>query len=334
MNKPTENHWIHHYDKDIKELKRLIYNMADLAKQQVKDATLAFKTGDVELAQRVCNLDTTVNALDVAVDRAATIILAKYQPKANDLRQVFGLTKMSVDFERIGDQARNIARVTHADVDHVFVEMLDKTEVITKAQNVLNLSIEALKTLNEDAAMVSIHADEEVDKSFTDGVKTVTNYLKSHPDNIEMAFDYLNLLKAYERIGDHATNIAEQIIFVCDGEDIRHIHLDDLPVARTTKQRTFICGPLIIDDVRHEAHVNGQLLPLSRKEFQLLLEFAKNPGRVYTREVLLSLIWDDAYVDDRTVDAHILRLRKRLREANVESLLQTVRGVGYKLQID
>ena len=232
MNMPMENHWNHHYDKDIKELKRLLYSMGDLALQQLQDATEAFKTGDIELAQKVCGLDSAINALEVAVDRAATLIIAKYQPKANDLRLVFGLSKMSTDFERIGDQARNIAKVTRSVIDSSFVDMLEKTEVIASTEKVLSLSLLVLKSLNVVSAVNVLRADEAVDWAYSEGVKLTTHYLKGNPDKVEMAMAYLNILKAYERIGDHATNIAEHVIFISDGEDIRHLRLDDLPLEK------------------------------------------------------------------------------------------------------
>ena len=232
MNMPIENHWNHHYDKDIKELKRLVYSMGDLALQQLQDATRAFKTGDMDLAQKVCGLDAAINALEVAVDRAATLIIAKYQPKANDLRLVFGMSKMSVDFERIGDQARNIAKATRSAVDSSFVEMVEKTQVIAGTEKVVSLAILVLKSLDVVSAVNVLRADEEVDAAYAEGVKLTTHYLKAHPDKVDMALAYLNILKAYERIGDHATNIAEHVIFISDGEDIRHLRLDDLAIAK------------------------------------------------------------------------------------------------------
>lgn len=232
MNKPTENHWIHHYDKDIKELKCLLYSMGDLALQQLQDATLAFKTGDVGLAQKVCGLDSAINALEVAVDRAATLIIAKYQPKANDLRLVLGMGKMSTDFERIGDQARNIAKATRSAIDPSFVEMVEKTEVIASTEKVLSLALLVLKTLDVVSSVNVLRADEDVDHAYSEGVKLTTHYLKAHPDKVERALAYLNILKAYERIGDHATNIAEHVIFISDGEDIRHLRLDDLIIEK------------------------------------------------------------------------------------------------------
>lgn len=94
------------------------------------------------------------------------------------------------------------------------------------------------------------------------------------------------------------------------------------------------CGPIVIDETRHEIHVKGQLLALSAKEFDLMRLFVKNPGRVFTREILLSSIWNQTFIDERTVDVHILRLRKHLKEVQAEGLLQTVRGIGYKLDIE
>ena len=94
-----------------------------------------------------------------------------------------------------------------------------------------------------------------------------------------------------------------------------------------------VCGPLTMNEASFEAKVDGEALSLSAKEFKLLLVFAKNPERVYSREMLLQLVWDNAYVDERTVDVHMLRLRKQLQGTRAENLLQTVRGLGYRAHI-
>jgi len=94
------------------------------------------------------------------------------------------------------------------------------------------------------------------------------------------------------------------------------------------------CGPLMMDETSYKAEVDGEPIALSAKEFKLLLVFAKNPERVYSREMLLSLVWDNAYVDERTVDVHMLRLRKQLQGTAAENLLQTVRGLGYRAHLE
>ena len=100
-----------------------------------------------------------------------------------------------------------------------------------------------------------------------------------------------------------------------------------------SKNTEVVCGPLTMNEASFEAKVDGQPLTLSAKEFKLLLVFAKNPERVYSREMLLSLVWDNAYVDERTVDVHMLRLRKQLQGTRAENLLQTVRGLGYRAHV-
>lgn len=103
--------------------------------------------------------------------------------------------------------------------------------------------------------------------------------------------------------------------------------------SEESKNIEVVCGPLVMNEASFEAKVDGQPLTLSAKEFKLLLVFAKNPERVYSREMLLSLVWDNAYVDERTVDVHMLRLRKQLQGTRAENLLQTVRGLGYRAHI-
>lgn len=95
-----------------------------------------------------------------------------------------------------------------------------------------------------------------------------------------------------------------------------------------------VCGPLAMNESSFEAKVDDVPLSLSAKEFKLLLVFAKNPERVYSREMLLQLVWDNAYVDERTVDVHMLRLRKQLQGTKAENLLQTVRGLGYRAHVE
>lgn len=110
-----------------------------------------------------------------------------------------------------------------------------------------------------------------------------------------------------------------------------HIHSERAPLTQNTLIK---CGPLVMDESSYKAEVNGEPVSLSAKEFKLLSVFAKNPERVYSREMLLNLVWDNAYVDERTVDVHMLRLRKQLQGTAAENLLQTVRGLGYRAHLE
>ena len=156
-------------------------------------------------------------------------MIAKHQPAATDLRFVFGIAKMATDFERMGDQARNIARASRGDLPEKLSEDLANTGIVEATIKTVNLAMLALKNLSETAAVNTLRADGDVDNAFKAGIKVVTMYLKEHPEEVEKALSCLDLLKAYERLGDHATNIAEHVIFILDGEDIRHLRLDALP---------------------------------------------------------------------------------------------------------
>ncbi len=136
---------------------------------------------------------------------------------------------MATDFERMGDQARNIARASRDDIPEELFEALGKTGIVELTVKTVNLAMLALKNLSETAAVNTLRSDTDVDQAFKDGIKVVTLFLKEHPEEVEKALACLDLLKAYERLGDHATNIAEHVIFILDGEDIRHLRLDALP---------------------------------------------------------------------------------------------------------
>ena len=225
----AQTHLVHQFDEDLDELKHLLYSMGDLVTEQINNATKAFRTGDIDLAQSVKDRDAAINALEVSTDRCATLLIAKHQPAATDLRFVFGIAKMATDFERMGDQARNIARASRDDIPEELIEALAKTNIVESTIKTVNLAMLALKNLSETAAVNTLRSDGDVDNAFRDGIKVVTVYPKEHHDDVEKALACLALLKAYERLGDHATNIAEHVIFILDGEDIRHLRLDALP---------------------------------------------------------------------------------------------------------
>ena len=225
----AQTHLVHQFDEDLDELKHLVYSMGDLVTEQINNATKAFRTGDIDLAQSVKDRDAAINALEVSTDRCATLLIAKHQPAAKDLRLVFGIAKMATDFERMGDQVRNIARASRSDFPEELSEELAKTGIVESTMKTVNLAMLALKNLSETAAVNTLRSDSDVDNAFKAGIKVVTAFLQNHPDQVESVLSCLDLLKAYERMGDHATNIAEHVIFILDGEDIRHLRSDALP---------------------------------------------------------------------------------------------------------
>ncbi len=225
----AQSHLVHQFDEDLDELRHLLYGMGDLVLEQITNAGKAFRNGDIDLAQSVRDRDSAINALEVSTDRAITLLIAKHQPAAKDLRLVFGMAKMSTDFERMGDQARNIARECKAQVPDELIKIVADSGIVESSTKVVNMAMLALKNMSETAAVNTLRADKEVDQCFHSGIKEITKFLQQHPEKTDVALSCLNILKCYERLGDHATNIAEHVIFVLDGEDIRHLRLDALP---------------------------------------------------------------------------------------------------------
>lgn len=222
-------HLVRQYDQDINELKHLLFSMGDLVLQQINDASQAFRTSDIDLAQSVCDRDAAINALEVSTDRCATLLIAKHQPAASDLRLVFGIAKMATDFERMGDQARNIAKAAQTEMPEGLLKVLSETNIVETTTKVVNLALLALKNLSETAAVNTLRADSDVDNCYVQGIKGISAYVRENPKDADAALVCMNILKAYERLGDHATNIGEHVIFILDGEDIRHLRLDALP---------------------------------------------------------------------------------------------------------
>ena len=224
-----QSHLVRQYDQDINELKHLLFSMGDLVLQQIADASQSVRNGDIDLAQTVCDRDAAINALEVSTDRCATLLIAKHQPAASDLRLVFGIAKMATDFERMGDQARNIAKTAQTEMPEDLINAIASTNIVETTTKVVNLALLALKNLSETAAVNTLRADSDVDDCYVKGIKAISEYLREHPQDANAGLTCMNILKAYERLGDHATNIAEHVIFILDGEDIRHLRLDALP---------------------------------------------------------------------------------------------------------
>ena len=161
----AQSHLVHQFDEDLDELKHLLYSMGDLVVEQINNATKAFRTADIDLAQSVKDRDAAINALEVSTDRAATLLIAKHQPTATDLRFVFGIAKMATDFERMGDQARNIARASRSDMPEKLSEELAKTGIVEATVKTVNLAMLALKNLSETAAVNTLRSDGEPEPS-------------------------------------------------------------------------------------------------------------------------------------------------------------------------
>jgi phosphate transport system protein len=205
--------------KAIEEIKEEVVMMADIALSNVKEGLVAFKTNNLDLARAVMKKDDEVDRIEEEIAKHALRIIWREQPLASDLRLVTGILKLITDLERIGDHASDIAEMTLHLEDHRNQRVMPITTKMSECIETMVLnSIKALVDLSETLAKQVMALDDEVDDLFNQVVNKIANELKNEKIDPNEAIYVLMVAKYFERIGDHAVNIAEWIIFMVTGE--------------------------------------------------------------------------------------------------------------------
>ena len=213
------------YDLDLEAIRSKVLLMGGLVESQFHDAMTCFRTGDVVRAEQVIKGDEAVNKLEVALDDTCSHLIVRRQPTANDLRTVMATVKVITDLERIGDEATKIARAAKSIHERgaSSVNHYETVRVIAaSAGDMLHDALDAFARLDEKHATLLIAQDQLVDHEFRSIMRNLITFMMEDPRTISAALDTLWVAKAIERIGDHAKNIAEYVIFVVEGKDIRH----------------------------------------------------------------------------------------------------------------
>ena len=221
----TGEHSSKQYDQELEAIRSKVLLMGGMVETQFDEALECFRVGDSARAERVIAEDQAVNQLEVSLDDACSHLIVRRQPTANDLRTVMATIKVITDLERIGDEATKIARTSkglHERGAGSF-NHYDMIRTISKATcELLHDALDAFARLDGKQALQLIAADEVVDHEFRTIMRTLVTFMMEDPRTISNALDTLWVAKAIERIGDHAKNIAEYVIYVVEGRDIRH----------------------------------------------------------------------------------------------------------------
>ncbi|CAL61290.1 Phosphate transport system protein PhoU [Herminiimonas arsenicoxydans] len=213
------------YDMDLETIRSKVLLMGGLVENQFQDAVSSFKSGNIAQAEQVIKVDQDVNRLEVSLDDACSHLIVKRQPAANDLRTVMATIKVIIDLERIGDEATKIARSAKS-ITERGVTTINHYEIIrvmaSSAGNMLHDALDAFARLDGKQAIQLIAKDEVVNHEFRSIMRNLITFMMEDPRTISCALDTLWVAKAIERIGDHAKNIAEYVIYIVEGKDIRH----------------------------------------------------------------------------------------------------------------
>jgi phosphate transport system protein len=199
--------------------------MGGMVEKQFYDAMICFRTLNVQEAERIIAADIEVNQMEVALDDACSHLIVKRQPAANDLRTVMATIKVITDLERIGDEATKIARAANAIHQRGLVPIAHEEIVRVMAASAgrqLHDALDAFARMDEKQATRLIVADEEIDHEYRAVMRNAVTFMMEDPRTISAALDTVWVAKAIERIGDHAKNIAEYVIYIVEGKDIRH----------------------------------------------------------------------------------------------------------------
>jgi phosphate transport system protein len=228
---PEHQHVSTQFDTDLDALVSHVLRMGGLVEQQIIAALAGFANGDVPALDQVIALDRDVNDMEVAVDRECSRIIAKRQPTARDLRLMMAIIKTITDLERSGDEAAKIARMAKAIFERERLKMPRISDIRTAADIALGMLrkvLDAFARLDAVAAAAVIREDQAIDDEFRSILRQLITFMMEDPRTISMAIEIVFIAKAIERIGDHAKNIAEYVIYIVKGTDVRHTSFENI----------------------------------------------------------------------------------------------------------
>ena len=226
-----EKHLSTQFDSELSAVSSRVLELGGLVESQIIRAILALSQFSVELANEVTAAEVRVNAMEVDIDRELSSIIARRQPTARDLRLLIAISKTTANLERVGDEAEKIARMVRSIINSGAPRSLPSLELRVAADlasGLLRKALDAFARLDTAAALSILKEDDQIDQEFDGFVRKLITYMMEDPRMISPSLDLLFLAKAIERIGDHAKNIAEFIIYVVKGADVRHTPMEQI----------------------------------------------------------------------------------------------------------
>ena len=227
----TEKHLSSQFDSELSAVSTRVMEMGGLVESQIRQAIYALSQLSVDAANEVTAAEARVNAMEVDIDRDLSSIIARRQPTARDLRLLIAISKATANLERVGDEAAKIARMVLSIIQSGAPRSLPSLELRVAsdmASGLLRKALDAFARLDTAAALAILKEDDLIDQEFDGFVRKLITYMMEDPRMISPSLDLLFLAKAIERIGDHAKNIAELIIYIVKGADVRHTSIDQI----------------------------------------------------------------------------------------------------------
>ncbi|MBE0488515.1 MAG: phosphate signaling complex protein PhoU [Halomonas sp.] len=226
------------FNQELEELKTHLMAMGGLVEKQIQEAVAALLEGDSELARRVVENDRAVNDMQIKIDEECTQVLARRQPAASDLRLVLAVIRAASDLERIGDEASKIARnagdlIEGDNGNRGFVEVRMLSEHVRR---MVRDALTSFARFDTELALQLVHEDEVVDEEYRSAMRSLMTFMMEDARSISPILSLMWILRALERIGDHANNLAEYVVYLVKGLDIRHTDPEDLDKQAITRK--------------------------------------------------------------------------------------------------
>jgi phosphate transport system protein len=227
----STEHTSKQFDAELEAVRARVLQMGGLVESQIRLSVEALVSGDVPLMNRIINDDHRVNAMEVEIDECCNQIIARRQPAAGDLRMVMTVIKTITDLERIGDEAEKIARMGKLLSQRKSLILPRYTEIKHAAEMALDMlrkSLDAFARLDLFYTAQVVRQDELVDEEFRSIMRYLITFMMEDPRTISTALEILFIAKAIERIGDHAKNMSEYVVYMVKGKDVRHVTVEEI----------------------------------------------------------------------------------------------------------
>ena len=218
------------FNEELEEVRSKVLHMGGVVETQLANALRVMSSDETDLAKEVINADNIVNSLEVDIDEECTRILALRQPAATDLRLVMTVTKTINDLERMGDESKRIAKMSRKEMDGALDDDLraDMEYLGEMVRNMLRQVLDAFARTDVDTAVLVVKADKKVDKKYKKILKKLIRQMSADPAVVPSVMNIIWAVRSLERLADRCQNIAEHIIYMVLGMDVRHIKLDDV----------------------------------------------------------------------------------------------------------
>jgi len=227
----ADKHLSTQFDTELNSVSSRVMELGGLVESQIRQAVYALSQFSAEVADHVIETEKRVNALEVEIDRDLTSIIGRRQPTAVDLRLLMAISKTTANLERAGDEAEKIARMVKSIIQSGNSRALPASELRVAsemASSILRKALDAFARLDTKTALTILKEDNLIDAEFDGFLRILITYMMEDARTISASLDLLFIAKAIERIGDHAKNIAELIIYIVNGADVRHTSIEQI----------------------------------------------------------------------------------------------------------